>query len=174
MSAALRARRTDLVISRWQARFLGRIFPCAVGRSGIIAASAKREGDGATPAGRYRILSVFGRHDRAKMPEGAILSPLKLVWCDDPSDPRYNQGMLAASAAGHPERLRRSDPLYDLVAVIDHNWPDPQPGYGSAIFLHCWRKPRHPTAGCVAFARVDLDWILRRWSPSSRVVIGAV
>jgi L,D-peptidoglycan transpeptidase YkuD (ErfK/YbiS/YcfS/YnhG family) len=45
------------------------------------------------------------------------------------------------------------------------------PGRGSAIFLHVWRRPRHPTAGCIAFARADLAFILARWTPRSRVVV---
>jgi L,D-peptidoglycan transpeptidase YkuD (ErfK/YbiS/YcfS/YnhG family) len=47
------------------------------------------------------------------------------------------------------------------------------PGRGSAIFLHVWRKPRHPTAGCIAFARDDLAWILAHWQRASRVVARA-
>jgi L,D-peptidoglycan transpeptidase YkuD (ErfK/YbiS/YcfS/YnhG family) len=44
-------------------------------------------------------------------------------------------------------------------------------GRGSAIFLHVWRRPRHPTAGCIAFRRADLAWILARWTPRCRVAV---
>jgi L,D-peptidoglycan transpeptidase YkuD (ErfK/YbiS/YcfS/YnhG family) len=67
----------------------------------------------------------------------------------------------------------RADPLYDLVAVLDWNRRPVVPGRGSAIFLHLWRKPRHPTAGCIAFRGADLAWILARWTPRSRVVVGS-
>ena len=41
----------DIVVTPTGARFLNRRFPCTVGRGGIVAPGAKREGDGATPAG---------------------------------------------------------------------------------------------------------------------------
>ena len=61
--------------------------------------------------------------------------------------------------------------MYDLVAVTDWNRHPAVKGRGSAIFLHVWRKPRHPTAGCVAFRRGDLSWILARWTARDRVVV---
>jgi L,D-peptidoglycan transpeptidase YkuD (ErfK/YbiS/YcfS/YnhG family) len=76
--------------------------------------------------------------------------------------------------APHPwghERLQRPDPLYDLVLITDWNWPRAVPGEGSAIFVHAWRRPRLPTAGCVAFARHDLLWIARRIRHQTRLII---
>ena len=59
----------------------------------------------------------------------------------------------------------------DLVAVTDWNRHPVVAGRGSAIFLHVWRKARHPTAGCIAFRRGDLAWILARWTRRDRVVV---
>jgi L,D-peptidoglycan transpeptidase YkuD (ErfK/YbiS/YcfS/YnhG family) len=61
--------------------------------------------------------------------------------------------------------------MYDLVAVLDWNRDPVASGKGSAIFLHVWKRPRHPTAGCIAFRRQDLEWILRRWTTLDRVVV---
>ena len=36
---------SDLIVTRWGARFMGRTFPCSLGRGGIVPARAKREGD---------------------------------------------------------------------------------------------------------------------------------
>ena len=51
----------DLIVSRtgrvWRARFAGHAWPCAVGPNGIQ--SNKREGDGATPAGRWPLRRVL-------------------------------------------------------------------------------------------------------------------
>ena len=69
------------------------------------------------------------------------------------------------------ERMRRSDRQYDLVIPTDYNWPIAVPGLGSAIFLHIWKRPRHPTAGCVAFAREDLVWIAERLTDRTRLVV---
>ena len=69
------------------------------------------------------------------------------------------------------EVMRRADPMYDIVLVTDWNWPDAAPGRGSAIFLHQWRRPGYPTAGCVAFSREDLCWIAVRVQPGARLVV---
>lgn len=160
----------DLVVTRWGARFRGRRFPCAIGRGGVTR--DKREGDGATPAGSFALRAVWWRPDRGRPP---AFAPLRVAapglgWSDDPADPLYNRP--APLGRGFSaERMRRADPLYDLVGDIDWNRDPPEPGRGSAIFLHVWRKPRHPTEGCVALAEPHLRWILARWRPWSRVVV---
>ncbi|MDE0112419.1 MAG: hypothetical protein OXN84_09080, partial [Albidovulum sp.] len=58
----------------------------------------------------------------------------------------------------------------DLVVPVGYN-ECRIPGGGSAIFLHVWRKPRHPTAGCVAFALRDLIWIAGKVRPDTRIAI---
>ena len=92
------------------------------------------------------------------------------LWSDDPRDPYYTLMVRAPHAFGH-ERLTRADPQYDLVLITDWNWPFAVPGRGSAIFLHIWRGPHHPTAGCVAFAQADLVWIAARIRPETRLII---
>lgn len=161
----------DLVVGRWGARFLGRRFPCAVGRGGLRR--DKREGDGATPVGRWALESVYFRPDRTRPPLGA--APARAIrrgmrWSDDPGDPAYNSELRGPYPLG-VETLWRADRLYDLIGVLDHNRHPAVPGAGSAIFLHAWRKPRHPTAGCIAFRPVDLMWILDRWRSESRVIV---
>ena len=54
----------DLVVTPHAARFLGRAFPVSVGRSGIVPPGAKREGDGATPAGVHTFTGCLCRPDR--------------------------------------------------------------------------------------------------------------
>jgi L,D-peptidoglycan transpeptidase YkuD (ErfK/YbiS/YcfS/YnhG family) len=179
------ARPGDLVVGRWGARFLGRFVPCAVGRGGI--GHKRAEGDGITPVGSHRIEAVLVRADRARRGQvvrgGLHPAPSDLGggvqrrmigprdgWSDDPADPAYNRLVRRPHAGGH-ERLRRPDPLYDLVGVLDWNRAPAVPGRGSAVFLHVWRGPRQPTAGCIAFRRRDLEWILRHWAPRRRVVV---
>ncbi len=159
----------DLIVTRWGARFAGRSFPCAIGRGGL--GDKRAEGDGITPAGRHRVETVLARPDRAWRRLGGAIS-LRDGWSDDPADPAYNTRVRRPRPFGH-EALRRPDPMYDLVAVLDWNRHPVVPGRGSAIFLHVWRRPRAATAGCVAFRAADLAWILARWSPRARVVIRA-
>ncbi len=163
---------SDLVVGRWGARFGARTFPCAVGRGGI--GRGKREGDGVTPLGMHRVEAVMWRADRRAPPavagvRGAPIGP-RDGWSDDPADPAYNRRVRRPHRFGH-EALRRADPQYDLVAVLDWNRSPVRAGRGSAIFLHVWRRPRHPTAGCIAFRQRDLAWILAHWTPRSRVVV---
>ena len=93
------------------------------------------------------------------------------IWSDDPADPAYNLERTSRTWSFSHERMFRADPLYDLVGITDFNWPVAVLGAGSAIFLHRWRKPRHPTAGCVAFAPEVLRHILESWVPEARLVV---
>jgi L,D-peptidoglycan transpeptidase YkuD (ErfK/YbiS/YcfS/YnhG family) len=161
----------DLVVTRWAARFLGRRFPVSVGRGGIVPPGSKREGDGATPAGIHRFQGMLYRAGRMAPPaDWALpLGPSDL-WSDDPADPDYNLFVRAPHRFSH-ERLLRPDPLYDLILLTDWNWPQAEPGRGSAIFVHAWRRPRAPTAGCIAFAPADLRWIAARIRHETRLVV---
>jgi L,D-peptidoglycan transpeptidase YkuD (ErfK/YbiS/YcfS/YnhG family) len=71
-------------------------------------------------------------------------------WSDDPARSRLQPGWCAARIRFGHERLARADPLYDLVLLTDWNWLPAARGAGSAIFLHRWRAPGVPTAGCIA------------------------
>ena len=92
------------------------------------------------------------------------------LWSDDPKDDNYNLMVRAPHGFSH-EKLRRADPLYDLVILTDWNWPFAVPGRGSAIFLHRWRRPGYPTAGCVAFDPQDLLWIAQRIRHQTRLIV---
>lgn len=159
----------DLVLTAQGVRFLGRLLPCSIGRGGI--ATDKQEGDGATPAGTHRIVGMLYRADRLSAPAdwAEPIGPQDL-WCDESGHPAYNQPVRAPFNASH-EALRRADPLYDIVLVTDWNYPQARAGKGSAIFLHQWRRPGFPTAGCIAFARADLIWLARRIRPKTRLLV---
>jgi L,D-peptidoglycan transpeptidase YkuD (ErfK/YbiS/YcfS/YnhG family) len=131
----------------------------------------KREGDGATPRGVHGLIGMLWRPDRMARPtDWAVpIGPCDL-WSDDPCDEDYNLMVRAPHGYSH-ERLRRADPLYDLVILTDWNWPRAERGRGSAIFIHQWRRPGAPTAGCVALSRESLLWIAPRISVRSRLIV---
>ncbi|KEO60130.1 L,D-transpeptidase family protein [Thioclava indica] len=149
--------------------FRGRRFPVQIGRGGITA--DKHEGDGATPTGTLHILRMLYRPDRLPAPQdwAEPIGPRDL-WCDAPEHPAYNHDVRAPFPASH-ETLRRADPLYDIVLITDWNYPDAQPGKGSAIFLHQRRRAGYPTAGCLAFRRDHLIWIAQRITPGEALDI---
>ncbi len=161
--------RHDIFVTHMGARFMGRRFACAIGRGGITR--TKREGDGATPAGTHSITGLLYRRDRLRPPaDWAVAIGPSDLWSDAPRDADYNHMVRAPYGHSH-ENLHRPDPLYDIILTTNWNWPDATPGKGSAIFLHIWRQPRHPTAGCIAFARADLQWIAARLKHHSRLII---
>jgi len=148
-----------------------RTIPVVLGRGGIRL--AKREGDGATPAGRFRPLRLWWRPDRGPRPKTVL--PVRRIgpdvaWCEDPADRRYNRPF-RRSANEPGDRLWRHDRLYDLVVEIDHNTRPRVAGRGSAVFLHVARPDRGPTAGCVALRVRDLAWLVSRLGPKSRIII---
>ncbi len=136
--------------------------PCALGRAGLTR--DKREGDGATPKGRLRLLHAFirpGRFSRA-----GLLAPTRQtrkddLWCDDAKSFLYNRHLRGPTRLSF-EDLWRSDRLYDFVGVLDHNIRPAVRGRGSAIFFHVATEDLAPTAGCVALRARDLARLLPR------------
>jgi L,D-peptidoglycan transpeptidase YkuD (ErfK/YbiS/YcfS/YnhG family) len=150
----------------------GRTMRCAIGRGGIGA--RKREGDGASPRGAWRVMWAVYRCDRVRrVAAGVPMRPIRETdgWCDAPADRNYNRPVRLPYPAS-AERMHRDDGLYDYVVVLDYNMNARRRGLGSAIFLHCARDGYAPTAGCLALSRADLQWLLRRLTPRSRVRFG--
>jgi L,D-peptidoglycan transpeptidase YkuD (ErfK/YbiS/YcfS/YnhG family) len=146
-----------LVLGPWTAR---------VGYNGVARPGRKREGDGRTPSGTYRISFFFGVR-----PDLGFSFPFRPAypydyWDDDPSSARYNEWVDARKhdpGAG-PEPMYQV-PAYDYAAVIAYN-ADRVPGLGSAIFLHVGTGTS--TAGCVSLPQAQLITILRLLRPGDR------
>ena len=148
-----------------------RIRPAARGRSGIRA--LKREGDGATPLGRFPVREVLYRADRGPRPRTRL--PLRAIrdrdgWCEDPAGRNYNRLVKRDLHAG-TDALKRDDHLYDLVLVLGYNDRPRVRGKGSAIFIHLAREGFAPTQGCIALSRHDLTMLLARLEPGSTIWI---
>ena len=148
--------------TRGVVRLGGLAFPCALGRSGRSV--RKREGDGATPVGRWRLLRVLYRSDRGRRPSTRL--PVRPIapddgWCDAPGDRNYNRPVRHPYPAS-AERLWREDGLYDIVVVLSHNVRPRVRGAGSAVFMHLARPGYRPTEGCIALTREHLLRLLER------------
>ncbi len=145
--------------------------PAALGRAGIRA--NKREGDGATPRGVFRLRRLWWRADRGARPH--TLLPARPIqphdaWSEDPRDRGYNRPVRRGK--GEPgDRLWRDDQLYDVIVELDHNTQPRVAGRGSAVFLHIARAGFAPTAGCVALECKALRRLLVRLGPNTRIVI---
>lgn len=159
----------DLVLTRLGLRFRGRRYPCTLGRGGVSA--RKREGDGATPVGEHRIVGLLYRPDRMARPtDWAVPIRPGDLWSDDAGDEDYNLMVRAPYPHSH-EVLRRADPLYDLVLITDWNWPQAVRGRGSCIFVHRWRRPGYPTAGCIGLRPDHLLRIARQITYGARLIV---
>jgi L,D-peptidoglycan transpeptidase YkuD (ErfK/YbiS/YcfS/YnhG family) len=146
-------------------------FQAAIGRNGRTA--LKREGDGKTPIATMDLLYGFYRGDRA--PKVITRLPLyrtsdKMIWCDAPNDPNYNQIVRRPITASH-EEMSRSDGLYDICLVLDWNIRSRKRGAGSAIFMHMIRPGYLPTAGCVALAPKDMRRLLAHLHAGMKVTV---
>ena len=146
--------------------------PVALGRGGIRA--NKREGDGGTPRGTFRLRRLWWRADRMARPMTHL--PVRRIrsddgWCEDPRDRHYNQPIRLNP--DHPgDRLKRADHLYDFIIELDHNTRPRIAGRGSAVFVHLARPGFAPTAGCVALKADALRRLIARIGPRTRIEIG--
>ena len=147
------------------------VLPVALGRGGVKA--NKREGDGATPRGTFRLRRLWWRGDRHPRPPTAL--PTRRIaaddgWCEDPSDRHYNRPIKVPEGSA-ADRLARTDHLYDFIIELDHNTRPRVKGRGSAVFIHAARPHFAPTAGCVALNIDTLRRLLGRLGPGTKIVV---
>ncbi len=142
----------------WEPR--GNATPSVVGSNGLgwgltwrkAAGSGeplKREGDGKTPAGIFRLGSAFG-FGASSLPGYIHLRAGETFCVDEPASPHYSRIVPQRTAGpGTSGERMWSIPLYRLGFVIDYPTSGAERG-GSCIFLHIWRSKETGTAGCVA------------------------
>jgi L,D-peptidoglycan transpeptidase YkuD (ErfK/YbiS/YcfS/YnhG family) len=143
-----------------------------LGRAGLSA--HKREGDGSTPVGTYRLgATVYG----IAPDPGLHLAYHRLVcgdwWDEDTASSTYNTFRHLPCGArptfgAASEALWRISPQYRYFAVIDYNDDPVVHGRGSAIFLHV---AAGATAGCISLPERRLVSLLRALRPSPAPLI---
>src|SRR6266851_3595387 len=144
---AAASRFIDLTYSAGRLSWPGGAATAACGRAGVRM--DKREGDGASPEGRFVLLPGFYRADRIALPPSHLamtaLQPSD-GWIDDPADPSYNR-LVSLPYPAHHEEMWRADGLQHRSAGGRPRQRD-LPAPGAARFrgdrgLHR-RRPRHP------------------------------
>lgn len=136
-------------------------WPAVTGRSGIVAAPAKREGDGGTPGGVHAVRLAFGYEPFLSTGLAYRQATAQDHWIDDPASASYNRWVIGKPTVS-AERMRRDDDQYEVGCVLEWNTDDPVPGHGSAIFFHVWAAPDVATSGCVAVTEEHARAILAR------------
>ena len=152
------------------------------GRAGV---GPKREGDGRSPQGRFALGDVFGYAPSPPpgLRMGYLPQPPEAVCVDDPRSSLYNTLVERGEAEDRfdsSEPMRRDlafgDGLYEWGVWVRYNPegrrdPETDQGLGSCIFLHVWRSPDSPTAGCTAMDRDHLLQLLAWLDPSASPVL---
>ena len=150
-------------------RAVGGRVAVVVGRKGLAAEGAKREGDGKSPGGIYSLGTAFGFDPTVnfRVPYRQLRDTTECV--DDPASRYYNQIVDRDAVPrvdwSSSEKMRAID-QYRWGIVVNYNTP-PEPRRGSCIFLHIWSGPSSTTAGCTAMEQEDLETILRWLDPSA-------
>lgn len=147
------------------------VFRSVIGGAGV--ARNKREGDLATPHGRFAILGGYFRADRGARPRW--IQPLTSMqktdgWCDDPTTYLYNRPVRLPQGRSC-EALTMTARSYDVVLVLDYNLNPRRLGRGSAIFFHLSTPDWTPTAGCIAIAPSDMRKLLPRLRAGAMIAV---
>jgi len=160
-------------LSLWERKQDGiwqEVFPemdAVIGKNGLAPEGQKKEGDGRTPSGVFRLGTVFGYEKNLKTGLSYRQVAENDAWVDDSASSQYNRWVKGKPDAKSFERLKRDDDLYKYAAVIEYNTHPIVRGAGSAIFLHVWRAPDNPTSGCVATSEENILKILH-WLKKNR------
>ena len=94
----------------------------------------------------------------------------KSGWCDDAKSRFYNRPIERPFVPSH-EALWRRDGLYDVFFELGYNDVTPEPGQGSAIFLHLQKNNFNPTLGCVAVSWRSMEFILQHADPGCQLSV---
>jgi len=136
----------------------------------------KKEGDGKSPAGIFRIGTAFGYAAEKpadwKLPYISLTPTVECV--DDPASHFYNQIVDRSTVTPDwhsSEHMSQAGVAYRWGAVIDHNIDPTIPSAGSCVFLHIWGGPSVGTAGCTAMPQDQLEPILAWLDPASSPIL---
>ncbi|WP_457596765.1 L,D-transpeptidase family protein [Hydrogenimonas sp.] len=151
-------------------RQVGDEWRVVVGRNGL---GKEKEGDGKTPVGVFALGDVYG-YTKLKTAMPFFLAADKKLICVDDSASRYYDRIVDRTRVVEDfesfEPIHRKDDLYEALVTVAYN-PHHTPGKGSCIFLHVWRGPHSPTAGCVAMAKEKLLWLIGKLDPKKHPVL---
>lgn len=151
-------------------------YAARLGKNGL--SSSRREGDGTTPTGTYRI----GRTMYGNEPNPGVRFRYRRLrcgdwWDEDPSSPTYNTFQHVRCGTKPPfgggsEGMWQQPRPYPFLAVIEYNTRPVVPGRGSGIFLHA--QTGAPTIGCISLRKDQLRAVLRWLRPADApaIVIG--
>tara|TARA_B100001996_G_scaffold39443_1_gene28835 strand:+ start:797 stop:1288 length:492 start_codon:yes stop_codon:yes gene_type:complete len=143
---------------------------CCIGKGGLK--KNKKEGDGATPKGKFSLGKLYWRSDKIKKPENNLNCKKitkNLGWCIDSNSRLYNKEFKIKKKIQH-EKLMRKDYKYNLLIVINYNKKNTIKNKGSAIFIHL-TKDYKPTLGCIAVSENDFLVLCKLINKKTKIII---
>jgi zinc D-Ala-D-Ala dipeptidase len=154
---------------------IGHTAPVVVGKNGLgwdpetraegfNAQVLKREGDGRSPAGVFRLTSEFGFDDSAPDEDMKYLPLTGQTECvDDAGSAFYNEivdkALIPRPDWKSSEKMRQVA-QYRLGVVVAYNARRAK-GAGSCVFMHIWRGVGAGTAGCTAMDQTTLHEVIQ-------------
>lgn len=159
-------------------KMVGEAIPVSLGKAGLAwgiglhpnligCLSNKKEGDMKAPAGVFSLGTAFG------FAEPDQVTDLKLDYLhiddfteavDDPASRYYNQIVNTKNIVNcdwYSSEKMSNYACYHFGIVVNHNFPNPKPGAGSAIFMHIWSNdiPSY-TCGCTSMSKKNMVTLL--------------
>lgn len=135
----------------------------------------KHEGDGRSPAGLFRLGTLFGYAPEKPpgwaMPYRPLTAATECV--DDRSSTQYNRIVERTDVKpdwSSSEHMRSMGLYYQWGAVIEQNAAN-KSGDGSCVFLHVSDSSDEGTSGCTAMSQPQLEAVLAWLKPEDHPLI---
>jgi len=137
----------------------------------------KKEGDGRSPAGMFKVGAAFGfaqpeEMKHLKIPYIHITDMLECV--DDAESKYYNQIVYRDSVENidwnSSEKMHRYGRWYEQGIIIEQNTDSIINGAGSCIFIHNWVDPDETSMGCTEMNPSSLKDLIKQLDESKNPV----
>ncbi len=154
-------------------------WPAVIGRHGWAPIYGegevilKKEGDGKSPAGVFRLGPAFGYADQSPSSYPYWQIGVGSLCIDDPASIHYNRIADARHTYADwqsAEEMLRKDGLYELGLEVEYPSNHEVPK-GSCIFIHIWRSAESGTSGCIALSRADLLELIKKLNAEANPAI---
>ncbi len=156
--------------------------PVVIGKRGLgwgsglidfpkVTGPNKKEGDGKSPAGLFKLSSAFGYlpRDSVRWIKLPYLQSTESVECVDDSISNYYNKLVDTNTTKKDwksfERMKLRSNLYKYGIFIEHNSHPVVKGGGSCIFFHIWSENKTPSTGCTTLSENKLIELLKWLSP---------
>ncbi|SDW29057.1 L,D-transpeptidase family protein [Flavobacterium degerlachei] len=141
-----------------------------IGKNGFANPLTKKEGDGKSPTGIFRLGKLFSYEKQLNTLLENQQTTADDKWIDDPDSVDYNTYVKGTTSAKSYENLLLKNDAYKYCMVVEYNTNPVIKGNGSAIFFHLGVKKPYFTAGCVAIDEGNMksivNWLDPKMNPS--------